>query len=213
MQVQPFNVHVAPETLGDLQRRLADSHATSISGVFPYLGPGSRELSEREKAFLEQRERWRQDEGGYAHIQGTKPQTLSYGLNDSPAGLAAWIVEKFRTWSDCHSDVERRFTKDELLTIVTTYWATQTIRSSTRIYYESQRHPWNAREGELIHVPCGVALFPRDLSYPPREWAERSHNVQHWTEMPRGGHFPAMEEPNLLVDDLRSFFRPLRAPS
>jgi pimeloyl-ACP methyl ester carboxylesterase len=187
-------------------------HVTSVAGatISPYLGPGARDLSERERMLLEEREHWRQAEGGYSHIQGTKPQTLSYGLNDSPAGLAAWIVEKFRTWSDCDGDVEQRFTKDELLTNITIYWVTQTINSSTRLYYESQHNPWRFRQAERIGVPCAVALFPKEISHPPREWAERSYNVQRWTEMPRGGHFAALEEPELLAQDIRTFFRPLR---
>ena len=119
-------------------------------------------------------------------------------------------MEKFRTWSDCDGHVERRFTKDELLTTVTIYWATQTISSSVRLYYESQHHPWRFQQGERIQVPCAIALFPKDLSHPPREWGERAYNVQRWTEMPRGGHFAALEEPDLLVEDIRAFFRSLR---
>jgi pimeloyl-ACP methyl ester carboxylesterase len=119
-------------------------------------------------------------------------------------------VEKFRTWSDCNGDVESSYTKDELLNTVMIYWVTQTINSSTRLYYENQRTPWNFGKDDRIGVPCGVALFPGDLSSPPREWAERSYNVQRWTEMPRGGHFAALEEPDLLVEDVRAFFRDLR---
>ena len=100
--------------------------------------------------------------------------------------------------------------KDELLTNITIYWANQTINSSTRLYYENQRTPWNFSKGERIQVPCAIALFPRDLSHPPREWAERCYNVQRWTEMPRGGHFAALEEPELLVEDIRAYFRPFR---
>jgi pimeloyl-ACP methyl ester carboxylesterase len=187
-------------------------HTTSVASgtIRPYLGPGARPLSEAEKRLLEEREAWQRAEGGYAHIQGTKPQTLSYGLNDSPAGLCAWIVEKFRTWSDCGGDVESVYTKDELLTTVTIYWVTQTINSSTRIYFESQRHPWEMQQNDRINVPCAVALFPKDLSHPPREWGERGYNVQRWTEMPRGGHFAAMEEPDMLVEDIRAFFRTVR---
>ncbi len=184
-------------------------HVTSVSSM-PYLGPGSREPTQQERAFLDTRERWRQDEGGYAHIQGTKPQTLSYGLMDSPVGLAAWIVEKFRTWSDRGGDVESVFTKDELLTNITIYWVTRTISSSVRIYYESLRDPLTLKEGEIINVPSAVARFPKDISYPPREWAERVFDLRHWTEMPRGGHFAALEEPQMLVEDIRDFFRPLR---
>ena len=192
--------------------QVAGIHVTAVSSasISPDLGAGTRELSDPELALLEEREQWRLAEGGYSHIQGTKPQTLSYGLNDSPTGLAAWIVEKFRTWSDCAGDVESRFTKEELLSNITLYWATQSIGSSTRLYYESQHNPWTFQPGESIRVPCAVALFPADLSHPPREWAERSYNVQRWTEMPRGGHFAALEEPDLLAQDMREFFRALR---
>ena len=174
------------------------------------MGPGSRELSDAEKAIIRHRTDWQASEGGYAHIQGTKPQTLSYGLNDSPAGLAAWIVEKYRTWSDCGGDVESRFTKDELLTTVMIYWVTQSIGSSTRLYYETNRKPSDLKQGERIEVPCGIASFPGENTVPLREWAERSYNVQHWTDMPSGGHFAALEEPVNLVADIRDFFRPLR---
>ena len=197
--------------------RLGYAHPEKMIGIHvtstrptPYLGAGADELSEAEKAFLDQRQNWQQAEGGYSHIQGSKPQTLSYGLNDSPAGLAAWIVEKYRSWSDCDGDVEKRFTKDELLTTVTIYWVTQTISSSTRMYKENQSYTWTMGESERIHAPSALAIFPREISRPPREWAERSYNVQHWTEMPRGGHFAALEEPELLAEDIRAFFRPLR---
>ena len=119
---------------------------------------------------------------------------MAYGLNDSPVGLAAWIVEKFRSWSDCDGDLETRFTKDELLTNLTIYWATETINSSFWLYRTT-----------------GFASFPQDLLPPPREWAERFFNIQRWTEMPRGGHWAALEEPELLAEDLRAFFRPLRS--
>jgi pimeloyl-ACP methyl ester carboxylesterase len=185
-------------------------HTTSVTRPTPYMGPGSQPLNEAEQGLLRQREEWLAAEGGYSHIQGTKPQTLGYGLNDSPAGLCAWIVEKYRTWSDCHGDVESSYTKDELLTTVTIYWVTQSINSSTRLYYETLRKPWDFAQGERINVPVGVAVFPAEISRPPREWAERSYNVQQWTVMPSGGHFAALEEPELLVEDVRNFFRPLR---
>lgn len=162
-----------------------------------------------ELARTRERQEFFADERGYSNIQGTKPQTLGYGLNDSPAGLAAWIVEKFRTWCDCEGDVESRFTKDELLTNVMIYWATQTITSSTRIYYES-RHTPPSREIGYIETPVGCAIFPKELFIPPRAWAEAAFNVTHWTEMPRGGHFAALEEPELLTEDVRKFFRALR---
>jgi len=185
-------------------------HTTSTSSPTPYQGPGTRELSEAEKAMLAQRVQWLSDEGGYSHIQATKPQTLSYGLNDSPAGLAAWIVEKYRTWSDCGGDVESRFTKDELLTTITIYWVTQSINSSTRLYYESFFQAWDLAKDEKIQVPVAIASFPRENSVPLREWAERSFNIQQWTDMPSGGHFAALEEPDRLVEDIRKFFRGLR---
>ena len=193
-------------------QQVAGIHVTAVSAatMSPHLGEGIRPLSEREQALIEERAQWREAEGGYSHIQGTKPQTLSFGLNDSPTGLAAWIVEKFRTWSDCGGDVESRFTRDELLTNITLYWATNSIGSSIRLYYESQNNPWALGAGDRISVPCAVALFPVDLSHPPREWAERSYNVQRWTEMPSGGHFAALEEPDLLVEDMREFFRAIR---
>jgi len=186
-------------------------HLNYIPGSYaPYLGPGARGLSAAEQDFLQERERWLQSEGGYGQIQRTKPQTLAYGLNDSPAGLAAWIVEKFRAWSDCDGDVERRFSKDELLTNIAIYWFTQTIGSSTRLYYEGRQRPLQFGQGERIQVPCGLARLPKEAPMPPREWIERCYKLQHWAELPRGGHFAAMEEPELLAQDIRAFFRPLR---
>lgn len=179
-------------------------------GIRPDLRPNLPGLSEAERGYLEGVQRWSEEEGGYSHIQRTRPQTLSYGLNDSPAGLAAWIVEKFRAWSDCDGNVERRFTKDELLTNITIYWATQTISSSTRWYFERVHSP-APQKWERITVPCGIAIFPKEIGpRPPREHAERNYNVVRWTEMPRGGHFPAAEEPELLSNDIRVFFRSLR---
>ena len=190
------------------------AHLNYIPGSFkPYLGPGSRSVSETESAFLQAQESWWQTEGGYAHVQATRPKTLAFGLNDSPAGLAAWIIEKFRDWSDCDGDVERRFTKDELLTNVMIYWATQTIHSSMRLYYEARRRPLHFTEGESVQVPCAVARFLKEAPFPPREWIERGYNILRWTEFASGGHFAAMEEPDLLVEDMRAFFRPLRQSS
>jgi pimeloyl-ACP methyl ester carboxylesterase len=169
------------------------------------------DLSAAEKQYLQAAQQWRLQEGAYILQHSTKPQTLAYGLNDSPVGLAAWIVEKFRAWSDCDGDVERRFSKDDLLTNITIYWVTETINSSIRMYYENVRLSPPLKAGQRIEVPAGVALFPKDIVLPPREWAERSLRIQRWTEMPRGGHFAALEEPELLVEDLRAFFRPLRS--
>ena len=147
---------------------------------------------------------------GYAQIQGTRPQTLGYALNDSPVGLAAWIVEKFRAWSDCDGDVEKRYTKDELLTNITIYWVTQTINSSVRLYCESLRSGRFGVADRKVEVPTGCAIFPKEIIRPPRRWAEAHFDVRRWTEFPAGGHFPALEEPVNLVDDVRAFFRELR---
>jgi pimeloyl-ACP methyl ester carboxylesterase len=174
--------------------------------------PTEADLSAAERDYLARLKRWEEEEGGYSHQQQTRPQTLAYGLNDSPVGLAAWIVEKFRAWSDCGGDVESRFSKDELLTTITIYWATQTISSSIRGYYQWPQHAAYSRPQGRVKVPTGVAVFPGEylIGSVPREWAERTYNVQHWTEMPRGGHFAAQEEPELLVEDIRAFFRALR---
>jgi microsomal epoxide hydrolase len=145
----------------------------------------------------------------YQEIQGTKPQTLGYGLNDSPAGLAAWIVEKFHAWSDHDGDVERAIPRDRLLANVTLYWVTGTIASSTRIYYES-RHTPTTRPVDYVEVPTAGAIFPKEIYFTPRAWAESRFNIVRWTVMPRGGHFAALEEPDLLVDDIRAFYRQLR---
>jgi len=167
-------------------------------------------LSDVEKKAVADLFAFQKDETGYQAIQGSKPQTLGYALNDSPAGLAAWIVEKFRTWSDCGGDVERRFTRDELLTNVTIYWVSQSITSSTRLYYETMKSGRFGPAAGRIEQPTGCAIFPKELYRAPRAWAERVYNVQQWTVMPAGGHFAALEEPKLLVDDIRSFFRKVR---
>jgi pimeloyl-ACP methyl ester carboxylesterase len=148
-----------------------------------------------------------ENERAYQQIQGTKPQTLGVGLNDSPAGLAAWIVEKFHAWCDCGDNIESRFSKDDLLANVMIYWATQTAASSTRIYYENRVAP--PVQGRVA-VPTACALFPREISTPPRKWVEARYNLVRWTPMPRGGHFAALEQPELLVNDVREFFRTLR---
>jgi microsomal epoxide hydrolase len=148
------------------------------------------------------------NEQAYSQLQGTKPMTLGYSLNDSPAGLAAWIVEKFRTWSDSGGDVEKKFTKDELLTNIMIYWVTETGPSSVRLYYENRRDP--GVQGK-VQVPFACAVFPGELFVvAPRQWVEASHNLVQYTVMPRGGHFAAMEEPELLVQDMRKFFKGLK---
>lgn len=167
-------------------------------------------LSPKELQGLADIGRFMEQEAGYQQIQATKPQTLGYGLNDSPAGLAAWIVEKFRTWSDCDGDVERRFSKDELLTNIMIYWVTQSITSSTRLYCETMRAKRFGPVRKRVTVPTGAAIFPHEIIRPPRKWAEESYNITRWTEMSSGGHFAALEEPALLVEDIRAFYRDLR---
>jgi microsomal epoxide hydrolase len=199
-----------------ITEQLALDHAEALVGIHmtdvPYhhlFTVQAKDLTEAEQRFLAAGKKWQMQEGAYALIQGTKPQTLAYGLNDSPAGLAAWMIEKFRSWSDCDGDVERRFTKDELLTNLTIYWATETIASSFLLYYEALRNP-PPKAARRVTVPTGVAIPPKDIVPAPREFGERFFDIRQWTNLPRGGHFAALEEPELLVEDLRAFFRPLR---
>lgn len=206
-----FGAGVTTNLALDHAEHLIAIHLNYIPGSYrPYLAPGTQ-IEAEEQAFLEEEERWYEELGAYAHVQRNQPQTLAYGLNDSPVALAAWIVDKFREWADCGGDVERRFSKDELLTNVTLYWMTETIHSSCRLYFERKSAPAHFKEGQSVRVPLGVARFPKEEPFPPRRWIERGYNIQHWTEMPRGGHFAAAEEPELLAEDLRAFFRKFRA--
>ena len=164
-------------------------------------------LSSEELNYKKNAQQWIAQEGGYMSIQSTKPQTLSYGLSDSPVGLAAWIVEKIRSWTDSKGDFEDKYSMDELLTNIMIYWVTNTIGSSAQMYYENTHSlpPMNP-----ITVPVGVALFPDDILLPPKEWAQKKLNISRWTVMARGGHFTAMEEPELFAEDIREFYRLLR---
>lgn len=188
------------------------AHVVGAHINMPFISPPPGQLepqNEAERAYLAARGEWQRDGQGYSHIQGTRPQTLAYGLTDSPAGLAGWIVEKWRAWSDCNGDIESRFSKDEILTNLSIYWFTSTINSSIRYYFESRQDPTPL---DYIDVPVGVAQFPKEIAglNAPRSWVERGCNLVHWTAFDRGGHFAAMEEPELLVQDVRDFFRPLR---
>jgi len=192
---------------------VAGIHLGSVDLEWPEPLPPEAELTLEERDYVARVGRWERTEGAYADLQATRPQTVAYGLNDSPAGLAAWIVEKFRAWSDCRGDIELRFSKDEILTTVCVYWFSETINSSMRRYFE-RRHdpaPDPLPLGTRIETPTAVAMFPgeRELLV-PRRFAERAYNLVRWTEPPRGGHFPALEEPELLVEDLRAAFRPFR---
>jgi pimeloyl-ACP methyl ester carboxylesterase len=190
--------------------RILGIHLNYIPGSYrPHL-PHGEAPSESEKDFLARAATWFDQNGAYAHLQATRPNTPAYALNDSPAGLAAWIVEKFRAWSDCEGYLYRTFTRDELLANITLYWMTQTISSSFRMYHETRNAPLHFSAQDFVRAPCAIAHFPKEILFPPREWVERGYNVQRWTQMPRGGHFAAAEQPELLAADLRAFFRPLR---
>ncbi|GAB2910783.1 hypothetical protein GCM10027047_06270 [Rhodococcus aerolatus] len=150
---------------------------------------------------------YERDGSGYARLQSTRPQTLAHALVDSPVGQLAWVVEKFDEWTDSSQGRWGGIDRDRLLTNVMLYWLTGTAGSSARLYAESWRSSWAVERSE---VPTGVAVFPADIMRPLRERASEVDHVVHWTEMPRGGHFAAMEQPDLLVEDVRTFFRPLR---
>jgi len=189
---------------------VAGLHLNMCFGAAPAGMDPNAGLTDRERERVKQRQVFQAEETGYQQIQGTKPQTLGVALNDSPVGLAAWIVEKFRTWCDCDGDPEKVFTKDELLTNISLYWFTQTAASSARIYYESRHAPPSATAGRRIEAPTACADFPKEIIWSPRRWLEGRYNITRWTEMPRGGHFAAFEQPQLLVDDVRAFFATLR---
>jgi microsomal epoxide hydrolase len=185
--------------------RLLGLHLNFIPGSYQPSVPEDRELSSEETSSLANRAEWFEREGGYAHLQRTKPDTLGPALNDSPIGLAAWIVDKFRSWSDCDGKIERRFSYDEILTTVSLYWFTRSMPSAMRLYWENLHQPLKLAAGERITVPVAIAHFPRELPIPARAYVERGYNVIRWSEMPRGGHFAALEEPELLAQDIRGF--------
>ena len=197
---------------------LGAAHADRIVGIHLNLLPIRRDPdmvknpSPEEQRFLSELAQWLKEETGYQWIQGTRPQTLAFGLTDSPSGLAAWIVEKFRTWSDCGGDVESVFSKDELLANISLYWFTGAIGSSFWPYYARMHGPWPIPDGGAIRVPMAYCQFPREILRPPRSLAERVYaDIRRWSVMPRGGHFAAMEQPQALAEELRAFVRPLRS--
>lgn len=198
---------------------LALRHSQVVDGVHLNFLPSSYEptvdaanspVTPAEQNYLREKAEWAAIEGGYAHMHGTRPQTLAASLNDSPAGLAAWIGEKFRAWSDCDGVIERKFSKDELLTNLSLYWYTQSIGSAIQMYWENRLQPMRFAAGQRVTPPVGFAHFPKEINHPPREWLERVFDVAQWTDMPRGGHFAAMEEPEVLTADIRRFFRRFR---
>ena len=196
---------------GIISAKLGSAHADAVAAIhlnFVIAGPPA-EMNDADRAAAEARAAFQAQETGYSNVQGSKPDSLTLAQSDSPAGLAAWIVEKFRTWSDCDGDVERAFTRDQLLTNLMFYWAPNSAASSARIYYEATRDPAAFRYPR-VEVPTGVAAFPKEPWRVPRSWAEQRFNITRWTEMPRGGHFAAMEEPDLLISDIRAFFADIR---
>lgn len=209
---------------GIINEHLARSHGNLVVGIhmtdvpFTHVFQKPHDLSDAEQKYLNDNQQWQMTQGAYNMIQSTRPQTLAAGLNDSPVGLAAWFIEKFQSMNDCNGDLEKCFTKDELITNIMLYWVTETISSSILLYHDIMSASAFTWIGEKVKewtgsskVPAAFALFPKDNTHPPREWAERFFNVQRWTKMKSGAHFTAMEEPTLLAEDIRSFFRPLRA--
>ncbi|MER6878317.1 alpha/beta hydrolase, partial [Amycolatopsis sp. NPDC000673] len=178
-----------------------------MDGGLPVVVPD--DVTPEERSWLQDVTAWGAAEGAYAAMHRTKPQTAAVGLTDSPAGLAAWIVEKLRAWSDCDGDVERAFTKDEILTNVTIYWLTGTIGSAMRMYRANAAIP-PEQYARRVEVPSGFSLFPADLVRTPRAWLDRMANTVRVTEPERGGHFAPFEEPELYAQELREFFRPFR---
>ena len=176
------------------------------------VGWDEADYAPEEARFLARMRRIRGSESGHFVIQSTKPQTLAFGLNDSPVGLLAWLIDKRRNWSDCGGDVERRFSKDELLDTVMLYWITQSYHTSARYYYEGAHVPWAPSHDRMpvVEAPTALAIFPAELTFAPRKAAARYYNLERWTEMPAGGHFAPAEEPGLFVDDIRAFFRDKR---
>ena len=187
------------------------THLNFISGGYqPFIGAADRPLSAAESAWLEDRREWAEREGGYNHLQATKPQTLAYSLVDSPTGLAAWILEKFHAWSDGDGDVTERFDIDELLTNISVYWFSGNAAATLRMYRENAGEPLRLGEGERIRPPLCYASFPKEIVNPPREWVERGFDVIRWTEMAEGGHFAALEQPAALARDIHESFTELR---
>lgn len=172
-------------------------------GTNPYVQEVPEDLSPAEKRFVEQAQQWTQQEMAYAMLHGSKPQTLAHALNDSPAGLASWIVEKFWRWGDVEVPLEQRFDRDALLANLTLYWVTGTIGSSMRLYYETMRDPGKQAR---VEVPTAMLMSAKDMFPTPREWVERTSRVDRWTEIDRGGHFLEQEEPELVAKDMRAFF-------
>lgn len=200
--------------------RLAHAHSDLVAGIHLNLMPLRRDPrmvrdpKPEESRYFDELSAWLREETGYQWIQGTRPQTLAFALTDSPTGLAAWIVEKFRAWSDCGGDLESVFTKDQILANIGLYWFTGAIGSSFWPYYARMHGPWPIPEGATVKVPTGYCEFPKEILHPPRSLAAQTFtDIRQWSVMPRGGHFAAMEQPEALAREIRDFFRPLRGSS
>jgi epoxide hydrolase len=195
-----------------ISAKLGATYPEHVAGIHLnfLLAPPPSDPRPEDADAIERLAEWRRSQAGYLQIQSTLPDSVTLAQSDSPAGLAAWIVEKFRRWSDCDGDVERAFTKDTLLTNLMFYWAQNSTPGAARIYYESARDPGGVVGRPRVEVPVGYAAFPREIVRPPRHWAEPHYAIARWTEMPRGGHFAALEQPALLLDDVRVFFSTLR---
>jgi len=194
-----------------ISARLAQAHPEAVAGIhlLAVAGPENQpNLTDDERAYLAQGERWYTEEGGYEHLQRTRPLSVAYALNDSPVGLLAWLLEKYHAWTD-HADGAAGLDDDLILTQASLYWFTGAIAATFRPYWEHKTYPPGP---VLVTVPTGVAVFPADLVQPPRSWAERNYNVVHYTRMPRGGHFAAREQPDLLAQDIRAFTQKLDVP-
>ena len=178
------------------------------SSYFPFLSK-TENFTTEEIQFQKNSDDWFKIEGAYAHQHRTKPLTLAHGLNDSPVGLCAWIVEKFYGWSDCDGNIENVFSKDELLANISLYWFTETIHSSIRVYNETSQKPLHFLENDFINIPVGIAKFHKEEPFPPRKFIERGYHIQHWTNISKGGHFAAMEQPGILANDIIQFAKTL----
>jgi len=197
--------------------RLGYAYARHLAGIHINLLSLRRDTAmpdnpdDDEQRYFEERAHWMKEETGYTWIQGTKPQTLAYGLTDSPVGLAAWIVEKFHTWSDHKGDLDGYIGRDAMLTNIMLYWVTGAIGSSFWPYYARMHGPWPIPDGARIQVPMGYAEFPKEILRPPRSLAEKMYSdIRRWSKMPKGGHFAALEQLELLAQEISEFFRPLR---
>jgi pimeloyl-ACP methyl ester carboxylesterase len=195
---------------------IGQQYPSSVCGIhlnllFAPRDPTASGTTAEEQQYFEVLRHWLKEETGYQQIQGTKPQTLAFAMTDSPAGLAAWIAEKFRSWSDCDGIPENAISRDRMLANIALYWFTGAIGSSFWPYYGRLHSNWPLSPAQPVTVPTGYAAFPKEIIVPPRSIAEKTYtNIQRWTVMKKGGHFAAMEQPAALAAEIQQFFRALR---